>query len=84
MFEIQIEVRADKALRSLDKKLKLRLAEEIYALGTRFMDGKRLSGVLKGCRSWRAGEYRIVYDVNFEKSIVRILRIGHRKEVYRS
>ncbi len=83
MFEIVIESRADKALRSFDAPLRASIAEEIYALSTRFMDGKRLTGVLKGCRSWRSGDYRIVYDVDFKKSRIRILRIGHRSEVYR-
>ena len=31
----------------------------------------------------RAGDYRIVYSVDDEKSVVRVLSIAHRKEVYR-
>lgn len=82
MFEIIIEAKADKILRSLDPLLRSQIAEDIYALGGRFMDGKRLTGKLKGYRSWRSGDYRIIYDVQFKKNTVRILRIGHRKEVY--
>ena len=83
MFEVQIESRAEKMLRSLDATVRMKVAEDIYALGTRFMDGKRLTGILKGCRSQRSGDYRILYDVHFQKSIVRVLCIGHRSEVYR-
>lgn len=83
MFEIVIEAKADRVLRGLDRNLRSQIAEDIYALGSRFMDGKRLTGKLKGYRSWRSGDYRIVYDVQFKKSVIRVLRIGHRKEVYR-
>lgn len=31
----------------------------------------------------RIGEYRVVYDVIKEKVVVLVLRIGHRREVYR-
>ncbi len=83
MFEIQIERQADKALHSFDGPLRQRIAEDIYALGTRFMEGKRLTGSLKGCRSFRSGEYRIIYDVDLKRARIRVLRIGDRKDVYR-
>ena len=83
MFDIVIEAKAKKVLRALDRTLRLQIAEDIYALGTRFMDGKRLTGKLKGYRSWRSGDYRIIYDVQFGRSVVRVLRIGGRKDVYR-
>lgn len=31
----------------------------------------------------RVGDYRVVYDVEDEKLIVLVLRLGHRREVYR-
>jgi mRNA interferase RelE/StbE len=31
----------------------------------------------------RAGDYRIIYTVNDENRVVKILSIAHRKEVYR-
>jgi mRNA interferase RelE/StbE len=83
MFEIIIETKADRVLRALDRDVRSQIAEDIYGLGTRFMDGKRLTGKLKGYRSLRSGDYRIIYDVQLEKCIVRILRIAHWKDVYR-
>jgi mRNA interferase RelE/StbE len=32
----------------------------------------------------RVGDYRIVYRVDGKKLIVLIIRIGHRREVYRT
>lgn len=83
MFNVVIEAKADRVLRGLDRKFRLQIAEDIYALGTRFMDGKHLTGKLKGYRSFRSGDYRIIYDVQFGRNIVRVLRIGHRREIYR-
>lgn len=31
----------------------------------------------------RVGDYRIIYEIDDDKRVVTILRIGHRREVYR-
>jgi mRNA interferase RelE/StbE len=84
MFDVLIEKKADKILRSFDPFLRRKMAEEVFSLSTKFMDGKRLSGTLENCRSYRVGDYRILYDVDFTQKKVRILHIGHRSEVYKS
>jgi mRNA interferase RelE/StbE len=40
-----------------------------------------LKGKLAGLRKFRIGDYRIIYAI-LEHDVI-ILRIGHRKEVYR-
>lgn len=37
-------------------------------------------------RYWRIrqGDYRIVYDIDDSRQLVTVVRIGHRREVYRS
>ncbi len=42
--------------------------------------GKPLQGDLKGMWSLRVGDWRVIYEISGEQ--VRILRIGHRREVY--
>lgn len=42
--------------------------------------GKPLRYNLKGCRSLRVGDYRIVYIIN--NQTVTIIAIKHRKDVY--
>lgn len=44
--------------------------------------GKALTGPLTGYRMHRVGVYRILYLVR-ESSVVEIVAIGHRKDVYR-
>jgi mRNA interferase RelE/StbE len=43
--------------------------------------GEPLVGEFKGCFKYRIGAYRIIYTKMPEG--VLVLRIGHRKEVYR-
>ena len=42
--------------------------------------GKPLRYNMKGCRSLRVGDYRIIYQL--DNNDVRIVLIGHRKECY--
>lgn len=42
----------------------------------------QLSGGDGECRI-HVGDYRIVYDIEHEELLVLVLRIGHRREVYR-
>ena len=44
-------------------------------------EGKSLTGPLKGLNSYRSGDYRVIYAKTDEG--ILILRIMHRKEVYR-
>ena len=45
--------------------------------------GKPLRGELTGIHSARRGTYRVLYRINDERREVVILRIDHRKDVYR-
>lgn len=53
------------------------LAVTPYPIGTRKMKGSE--------NLWRirVGDYRIVYKVEGHRLVVLILKIGHRREVYR-
>lgn len=45
--------------------------------------GKELSGSLTGTWSARRGEYRVVYTIDDDVVTVMVLRIGHRRSIYR-
>jgi mRNA interferase RelE/StbE len=44
---------------------------------------KPLKGVLKGLYRYRWGDFRIIFAIDRAESLIRILRVGHRKSVYR-
>ena len=45
--------------------------------------GKALSGEFKGLYRWRSGKFRIIYEIQQAILVILVLRIGHRKDVYR-
>ena len=45
--------------------------------------GKLLSGKFAGIRSFRVGDWRILYRVELHRLIIFIISIANRKEVYR-
>lgn len=84
MFDVLLHQRVRKDIGALDSSFWTDvLREEVMALSVDFMKGKRLDGVFSGCRSKRVGDYRILYRVFFEKKMVEVLTIRHRKDVYR-
>lgn len=45
--------------------------------------GKPLVGGLEGLHSARRGDYRIIYEIHADESVVVIHRVQHRSDVYR-
>ena len=43
---------------------------------------KPLAGPLKGWLRFRAGDYRVIYQIDSAKQTVYVVRIAHRKEAY--
>lgn len=75
---------AAKAIRKLDQSTARRLLDAIGALAS----DPRPSGCLQlkgggGEFRIRVGDHRIVYDVQDDELVVLVLRVGHRREVYR-
>ena len=51
-------------------------------LGTNPIEyGKPLQYSLKGCRRLRVGDYRVIFQIEGDRTVV-IVKIGHRREVY--
>ncbi|QQS02052.1 MAG: type II toxin-antitoxin system RelE/ParE family toxin [Austwickia sp.] len=44
--------------------------------------GKQLRNELAGRYSARRGEFRIIYEINEEAVVVRVITIRHRRDVY--
>lgn len=75
---------AAKAIRKLDKSVARRLLEAIDGLA----NDPRPPGFIqlaggRGEFRIRVGDYRVVYDVQDGELIILVLRVGHRREVYR-
>jgi mRNA interferase RelE/StbE len=81
---IQIAPSAVRQLRKLPAPVRGRIVEHIEALaiGPRPRGSTKLQGEDELYRI-RVGDYRVIYAVRDEELIVLVLRVGHRREVYR-
>ena len=82
-YSIQIKSSAAKALGKISGKDKLRLIDAIDKLKEQPFSGTVLKGEYSGLRRIRVGNYRVVYEVTESALLVLVIRIGHRREVYR-
>lgn len=83
MFVIELKRTAQKQLQKLSKKDQLRIGMYFDLLRENPTAGKQLDRELKGLRSLRVGPYRIIYAIDHQIITVTVLKIGHRKDVYR-
>ena len=85
-YAILIKASAAKELDAIDSKaMRLRIVELIQSLATdpRPSACKKLAG-RDGTFRVRAGDYRVVYTVNDREIVVTVIKIGHRREIYRN
>ena len=86
MVDLEISPSASKFLERLKKSRKPiadRIKENIDSLRTDPLKGKKLLGELSDFRSLRVGEHRVLYTVIQERILIQVVKIGHRREIYR-
>lgn len=72
-------------LSSLDKKVARRIVDKVenHLIKSPEEFGKPLKGTFSGFFRYRIGDYRVVYYLDKEENTLKILNIGHRKEIYK-
>ena len=88
VWQIEFDPDALKDLRKLDKPIQIRLVgffrTRVSSLTNPRDIGEALSGQRLGSYwKYRVGDWRIICDIQDQKILVRVLRIGNRREVYR-
>lgn len=87
-YEIEFDPDAVKDLKKLDRPVQLRLVgflkQRVAKLENPRDLGEELAGATLGNYwKYRVGDWRIICDIQDRRIIVRVLRIGNRREVYR-
>ncbi len=82
-YSLSIKQSAAKALAKIEGEDRQRIINAIDQLKTNPAAGSVLKGEFSGLRRIRVGNYRVVYEVQDEKLVILVIRIGHRREVYR-
>ena len=85
MYTISIKPSALKELSKLPKVTVKKAEKAIDSLANnpRPIGVKKLKGSDEDLYRIRVGDYRIIYSIEDEIKIVDILKIGHRKEIYK-
>lgn len=81
-WEVVYTLTAKAAIKKLDPGTRNRVRAAVEELSKDPLQGKLLSFTLKGLRSWRTGDWRIIYNADSEKVIVIVVTGGHRRDVY--
>jgi mRNA interferase RelE/StbE len=83
-YNVELTRTAEKQLRRIAKRDRSRLVEAICGLA----DAPRPKGARK-LRGYddvyriRVGRYRVVYEVFDDRVVVIVLKVGHRKDIYK-
>jgi mRNA interferase RelE/StbE len=83
VYKVELRRNARKALDKMQSQERSRILSSILTLEKE----PRPRGIekVKGTELWRIreGDYRIVYDIDDGRKIITVVRIGHRREIYR-
>ena len=82
-YSLKIKQSAFKEIQQLGKADRKRLVEAIDNLTDNPHVGKLLKGELSGLRRIRVGSFRVIYEINEGEILILVLRVAHRKKVYR-
>lgn len=82
-WSIKWDSRALKDVAEVPKDDRRRIVDAIEELVADPLRGRPLRGRWKGLRRIRVGLYRVIYALRRSELRILVLRIGHRREVYR-
>ncbi|MFH1441012.1 MAG: type II toxin-antitoxin system RelE/ParE family toxin [Candidatus Omnitrophota bacterium] len=86
MYKIEISPVVLKFLERIErsnKNISQRIVRAIDNLSVSPFAGKKLLGELANFRSLRVGEYRVLYIIIEKRILIQVVKIAHRREVYR-
>lgn len=86
-WSIEFDPDARRELEKLDKSVSDRilkfLRERVAALDDPRTIGERLHGPLRQYWKYRIGDYRLICSIKDDRLVVIVVRVGHRREIYR-
>ena len=87
-WRIEFDPAAAKELRKLDRPVQQRLLGFLRLRVAPLEDPRTIGEALAGERlgafwKYRVGDWRLICDIQDDRIVVRVLRLGHRREVYR-
>ena len=84
-YKVEFKKSAEKAFKLISKSDQKRIARKIDSLAESLPDPNTTK--LKGNNPFhkvRIGDYRIIYEIQEDVLLILIVKIGHRKDIYRN
>jgi mRNA interferase RelE/StbE len=86
-WSIEFDPDARRELEKLDKSVSYRilkfLRERVAPLDDPRAIGERLHGPLRQYWKYRVGDYRLICSLKEDRLVVIVVRLGHRREIYK-
>jgi mRNA interferase RelE/StbE len=87
-WKIEFSQSAARDLRKLDPQVSRRLIVYLRDRAAPSKDARALGQALKGDElgqfwKYRVGDYRLIAEIRDQRVLILIVRVGHRREVYR-
>ncbi len=84
-YQVEFAPAAERQFRDLPRKIQERVAPKIAALAAnpRPRRVEKLEGESDLYRV-RVGQYRVIYQIHDEVLLILVVRVAHRREVYRN
>jgi len=87
-WDIEFDPDAVKDLKKLDKQVQVRILGFLRSRLGAMENPRELGEALAGSQlgnywKYRVGDWRLICDIQDRRIVVRVLRVGNRREVYR-
>jgi mRNA interferase RelE/StbE len=87
-WRIELSVEASRELDQLDRQVSRRIEKFLHDRITPLQNPRSIGKPLQGRKfgelwRYRVGDYRLICQIREEQILVLVVRIGHRKEIYR-
>jgi len=87
-YNVELSESAERELGKLDSPQAKRILKFLHQRVAKLDDPRSVGEALHGSRlgefwKYRVGDYRLICKIEDDRLIVLVLRVGHRKEIYR-
>jgi len=87
-YSVELAESADRELDKLDTQHRQRILKFLHERVAKLDDPRSIGEALHGSQfgefwKYRVGDYRLISKIEDDRLVVLVLRVGHRREIYR-
>ena len=84
-YSVIILPKAFNMLSKIDKPVAKRITDKLirFSENVEIMNTLPLTGNLSGFYKLKVGAYRVVYEIDHNKKVITVYKIGHRRDIYK-